>query len=39
MYLTLAGIIKFSKKEIWITQNAKFVSIKIDFAECILAEI
>ncbi|POG69437.1 hypothetical protein GLOIN_2v1877516 [Rhizophagus irregularis DAOM 181602=DAOM 197198] len=36
MHLTLAGIMNFPKKEINVTQNAKVVSIKIDFVEWLL---
>jgi hypothetical protein len=33
MHLILAGIIEFFKKKIWIAQNFKFISTKIDFCE------
>lgn len=38
MHLTLAKIIEFPKKEIWVTQNSKFVPMKIDFCGMAIAK-
>ena len=38
MYLTLAGIIEFPKKEMYVTQNSKLVPTKIDFCGTAIAK-
>jgi hypothetical protein len=38
MHLIPAGIIKFPKKEIYITQDSRFVPTKIDFCGMAIAQ-